>query len=475
MKRNRVKPLIIIGCLITLTCAAFVYASKTNPFRLWPGPGTNPKNGIVILAGQMTQDKILYGGDGLATLALTMSADEVLDSDNRDARHVDMVIVLDRSGSMQGKKLQDARQAVLGLLSSLTSKDRFGLVAYSDSVQTHSRLVSVTPANRKRLNSLIGRISAGGATNLGAGLHEGIDVCLSARKNGNVGKVILISDGLANRGVTSIHHLGNMASTAVKKEFAVSTVGVGADFNEQLMTQIADRGAGNYYYLENPSSFAAVFQKEFHNTRTAAATAVEIRVPLKNGISLVTASGYPVEIKDNQAVIYPGDLLSGQTRKLFLTLQIPTHKEGTYEVNGIKATYKHNGHPYTVTMSESFRLACVKDQQEVLGSIDRKEWEEKVLKDDFNKLREEVAADIKKGEKKAAMKRIDSYRGRQQAVNSVVGSSGVATNLERDVGELRKMVDETFQGAPQEVQVKQKKNAKALQYEGYKARRSKSN
>ena len=472
MKRNKLKPLLLVGCLLTITGAALVYAS--SPFNLWSPPVISGKNGIVTLSGNLAQSKVLYGGEGIAAMALTLSADEVLDLDRGEANHVDMVIVLDRSGSMGGTKISDAKIAALNLLSNLTSGDRFGLVTYSDGVQRRSNLVKVTPANRRRLESIIRSISAGGATNLGAGLQEGIDLLLSARKTGNMRRVILISDGLANRGVTDSASLGNMASISVENEFAVSTVGVGSDFNEHLMTYIADRGAGNYYYLENPNLFAEVFLKEFKITRAAAATSVEVRIPLRDGLTVTDASGYPVKVKNGQAVIQPGNLLSGQSKKLFLTLRVPTHKEQTYDIKGINARYRHQGKDYEVSLAESFQIACVKDQQQVYGSIDKEQWEEKVLKDDFNKLREEVAAEIKKGEQEKALKRIDEYYQKKQSVNAVVASPRVATSLDRDLGELRGVVNETFQGEPQEVEMKQKSNSKSLQYEGYRGRRSKS-
>ena len=474
MKRNKLKPLLLVGCLLTITCAALVYASKEDPFHFWSPPVVSGKNGIVTLSGNLTQDKVLYGGDGTAALALTLSVDEVLDLDQGEANHVDMVIVLDRSGSMGGKKIADARRAALNLLSQLTSADRFGLVTYSDGVQRRSNLIKVTPANRKRLETIISSISASGATNLGAGLQEGIDLLLSARKIGNTGRVILISDGLANRGITDPVSLGNMATISIEKEFAVSTVGVGSDFNEHLMTYIADRGAGNYYYLENPNLFAEVFLKEFNISRAAVATSVEVRIPMKDGLAVVDASGYPIQVKNGQAVLQPGNLLSGQSRKLFITLRVPTHKEQIFEIKGINARYRHEGKPYEVRLAEPFQLACVKDQQQVYGSIDKNEWEEKVLQDDFNKLKEEVATEIKKGEQKNALRRIDEYYKKQQSVNAVVASPKVATSLERDLEDLRGVVNDTFQGAPQEVQSKQKKNSKSLQYEGYSGRRSKS-
>ncbi|MEE9611892.1 MAG: VWA domain-containing protein [Desulfatiglandales bacterium] len=473
MKRNKLKPLFLVGSLIIVTCAAIVYANKENHPELIPPPVVEMKNGVVTLSGHLTQGKILYGGDGTAALSLTMTADDVLDLDKGDDRHVDMVVVLDRSGSMGGDKIVNARYAVLDLLSRLSAKDRFALITYSDGVRRDSNLVKVTSENRQQLQVKIRKIATGGSTNLGAGLREGINVLLAAQNNGNsASKIILISDGLANRGITSLASLGTMASVAVEKEFAISTVGVGIDFNEQLMTYVADRGTGNYYFLENPQSFARVFQKEFQDTRRTVATSIEIRVPLADGMSVTSASGYPIEIKENQAIFYPGDLLSGQIRKVFLTLRLPTDKEGTIEIGGINARYRYNGNPYTVALSEPFRIACVKDKKEVFSAIDKGEWEEKVLKDDFNRLREEVALDIKKGKEKEALNRIQKYHGEQQAINAGVGSSAVKGNLERDLDDLRGFVKDTFEGNSGEVAHKQKMRSKALQYNGYKGRRS---
>ncbi len=469
MKKNYLKPLFIVGCLIAVTCAAMAYTSREDNAE--PGPAITGKAGIVRLSGQLVQNKIFSGGDGTASLSLTLGADNVYANDKDNARHVDMVIVLDRSGSMQGNKIRDARQAVLNLLSNLSDQDRFALVSYSNGVQRHSDLIKVTGSNREHLTSTVRQISAGGGTNLGAGLHEGINVLLQAGRNGNAGKVILISDGLANEGITDISSLGNMASVAVEKAFGISTVGVGSDFNEQLMTAVADRGAGSYYYLENPNAFAQVFQKEFLNTRSVAATSVEVRVPLANSMSLVNANGYPVEIKDNQAIFHPGDLLSGQTRKLFLTFRMPVDTEKIFEIKGINVRYQHKGEKYTVALSEPFSIACVKDRKEVFASMDKNEWEQKVLREDYNDLREKVAEDIKKGKQKDAMVRIQQYEKQQQSVNSVLKSSKVDENLNKEVKQMREFVGDTFSGKQEEVETKQKKNAKKLQFEGYRGRR----
>ena len=477
MKPTRLKSFLLIIVLIAVTGAAMAYstgAGKSWLSGLFTGPGapTPPiETGPVTLKGRLVQDKVLQGSDGKVHLALTLHADDHFDPQSSEARNVDMVIVLDRSGSMKGRKINDARQAVLHLLSGLSAKDRFALITYSDRVQQISGLNYVSANHGNRLKTLVGGILPGGGTNLGEGLQTGINVMLAARENGNARKLILISDGLANKGITDSTRLGQVAAVAVEKEFAISTVGVGNDFNEQLMTTIADRGAGNYYYLENPLAFAEVFQKEFFYTRATVATSVSISFPMDSGISIVEAAGYPVTVQKDQAVFYPGDLRAGQTRKLFLTLQVPTDETGSFELGRIKVRYRFNGQTMESELDGSYKIACVKDQREVQASIDKTSWTEKVIREDYNRLKQEVAADIKAGKKQNALGRINRYYHEQESINAAVGSDEVTQNLDRDLKELRQRVEDTFEGSPAAVSRKQKSNSKTLQYEGYKGRR----
>jgi Ca-activated chloride channel family protein len=476
MKPKYLKALLFIGCLIVITGAAMAYSNRGNPWMpnlsKDPNPDNINKNGLISLTGHLVQDKVLQGGVGTVDVALSLHVDDMLNPNKGNAHNADMVIVLDRSGSMKGSKIRNAKRAILNLLSDLSEKDRFALIAYSDRVEKYSDLVSVTGVNRRRLISLVNRMWADGRTNLGAGLQTGINTLLKAKKMGNTGKIILISDGLANQGITDSFSLGNMASIAVEKEFSVATVGVGTEFNEQLMTYIADQGAGNYYYLKNPRVFAEVFQKEFYNSRATVATAVEIQIPLRNGMSLVNASGYPIKVTKDHALFHPGNLHSGQTRKLFLTFKMPTRKQRTFEINGITVRYIHKGQAYNALLPESLQIACVKNQREVISSIDKEEWEKQVVQDDYNKLKDEVSMDIKDGKEKKALDRIQTYYRKKQQINTFVGSGKVAKNLDKDLNELRHFVKDTFKGNPETVMQKQKANSKALQYEGYKGRRT---
>ena len=477
MQSPKRRTLLIITVLITGT---FAVMGLTGHAATWftrpPGGPPAPPGGNqgLAISGNLVQDKILQGSDGRVSLALTLTAPDQAPAPDGPAQNVDLVVVLDRSGSMNGRKIDDARRAVLRLMETLAPEDRLALVAYSNTVVTYAGLSPMTSANRRQISEAVTRISANGGTNLGAGLKRGIELAAAAPAKGNVQRIILISDGLANQGLTHPTALGHMAAASFEKALAVSTVGVGQEFNEALMTLLADNGGGSYYYLENPAAFAAVFRKEYLYARAAAAENIRVSLLLPAGARLVDAGGYPVKQIGGRAVFHPGSLGYGKSRTLYLTLQMPTDVRRTFGLGELQVQYRQGGRRHTAVLPERFTIACVSDADDVMGSIRKDVWRDQVLKADFGRLKEEVAADIREGQADQALQRIRAYRQEKAAVNRVVGSGRVDANLAKDVEALSTYVKDTFRGPAPAVAAKQKKNAKALQYEGYRDRRDKN-
>ena len=120
MQPARLKSFYLIIILIAATGAAMAYSSGAA--RSWFAAGATPSienpavvSAPVTLSGRLVQDKVLQGSDGSVNLALTLQTSDSFGSDISTPHHADMVIVLDRSGSMNGRKINDARQAVLNL------------------------------------------------------------------------------------------------------------------------------------------------------------------------------------------------------------------------------------------------------------------------------------------------------------------------------------------------------------------------
>jgi Ca-activated chloride channel homolog len=477
MKRKSRRSLAVVMGLILLTGVAMLIAghTETSDARLTVptgAPGSGPEDPIRLDA-HLVQDKVLRGSDGIVTLALTLTASAPPYLEDSAQHAVDLVVVLDRSGSMNGRKISDARRAVQQLMGNLSPRDRLALVAYDNTAASLSGLLPMTEDNRHELSAVVSGIQPGGGTNLGGGLEAGLDILAATAPADHQRKLILISDGLANQGVTDPYALGRMAASGLAKDWVVSTVGVGNDFNEHLMTTLADHGAGNYYYLENPAAFASVFEREYRHAAAAAASGVVISVPVQDGVQLVDAGGYPIEVRDGRALFNPGNLRFGQTRTHYLSFKIPTETAHKATIEGLRVQFRSDAGLVVTTLPDTYTVACVESRDDVVASIRKDVWEEKVLQEDFGRLKEAVAEAIRSGDEQRAMQRIQSYRQEKAAVNDVLASPRVAQNLEEDVDALGAYVQETFAGKPEAVVLKQKKNAKALQYEAYQKRRAK--
>jgi LPS O-antigen subunit length determinant protein (WzzB/FepE family) len=105
-------------------------------------------------------------------------------------------------------------------------------------------------------------------------------------------------------------------------------------------------------------------------------------------------------------------------------------------------------------------VACVTDPAAVMASIKKVSWADQVVQEEFSRLKEAVAADIRDGDKARAQSRIQAYENRQEAINTVVGSGKVAKNLTTDLPALRQRVEETFTGAPAAVAEKKEAGVK---------------
>lgn len=437
------------------------------------------RSGIVEISTALTQTKIFAATDATTGMALTLTADEVKEAQMAD-RNVDLVVVLDRSGSMAGSKIRDARDSVAELLRALHPGDRFALVSYANDVNVHGQLTQVTNQTRPGLIAGAMSIESGGGTNLGGGLAAGLELLAqgrrydtaSGRMSENLAKVILISDGHANQGVVDPNALGHMAARGYRSDASVTTVGVGVDYNEHLMGTIADHGGGNYYFLENPAMFASLFLEELSLTRSVAARNLEILIPLPAGVTVLDAAGYPFEMRGNTAVLHPGHLRSGQTRTIFLTLGVDGQPGRKYVLENISASYQRGENTHTATIGQPLIMETVADEALAVSSIDPELWTHQTVQEDYNRLREEISRDIASGDRDGAMAKIDKYENEKRALNSTVQSAAVADNLDNGITSLKETVEESLNpAAPMAVR---KQASKMMQSESYDTRRAKT-
>jgi Ca-activated chloride channel family protein len=174
---------------------------------------------------------------------------------------LNLAIVIDRSGSMQGPKLREAKRCVVDLIQRMHSEDQVGLVQYDDQVDTVLPLTAVGQLSGI-IDSLVQGITANGGTDLHAGWLRGGEMLAPKAGNQSTCHTILLSDGQANRGLTNTDRICEQVSALAGAGVTTSTVGLGADFNEELMTAIAQAGHGSAHYGERAIDLAETFEAE---------------------------------------------------------------------------------------------------------------------------------------------------------------------------------------------------------------------
>jgi len=231
-------------------------------------------------------------------------------------------VVLDRSGSMGGGRLEGAKTALLGLVDRLDPSDNLGIVAFDDAVQI---VVPAGPLTDKAaVKAAIAAIDAGGSTDLSAGYLRGLQE--AQRVAGPTGAtLLLISDGHANAGVTDADQLGSVAAQAKAKGVTTSTLGFGLGYDERLLAALARGGSGNELFAEESDSAVAKISGEVDGLLDQVAQAASLRLTWSQyvaGIDVLndlTVVGLP-----DGAMLELGSFYAGETRRLLITLKIPS-------------------------------------------------------------------------------------------------------------------------------------------------------
>jgi Ca-activated chloride channel family protein len=245
-----------------------------------------PKEGALAVGVDTTRAAIGPEG-GALNLRVALASSEAMPTRAPLSVH----IVLDVSGSMSGQAIDDAKRAAEAAVGKLESTDDFSMVTFSD---TASVIVPDGPIGPRRDKVLarIHEVQAGGGTNISAGLDLGYaEARTPSAGDEAVRLVMLLSDGHANGGDTSPEHLADRAARAFQDGVETSTFGLGPDYDAALMSGIADRGAGGYYYVADSSQIEPDLAREIDARLRPVATAVELRVRLRPDVGATHVFG----------------------------------------------------------------------------------------------------------------------------------------------------------------------------------------
>jgi len=234
---------------------------------------------------------------------------------------LNVAIVLDKSGSMQGEKIARAREAAAKAICRLGPNDIVSLVTYD------SRVRVVVPATKARekdtILARIEEIRAGGSTALYAGVEKGAAELRKFLCPERASRLVLLSDGLANVGPSSPAELSRLGRCLGGEGIAITTIGLGLGYNEDLMTQLAYASDGNHYFVENARDLARIFDEEFGRALSIVAQEVEVEIRLHPGVRPVRWLGRVGTIDGRTARVTIGQVYSEHERYALLEVEVP--------------------------------------------------------------------------------------------------------------------------------------------------------
>lgn len=322
---------------------------------------------------------VLIPGPGDGTIQIQVIAPDAPEV-RTDRPRLNLALVIDRSGSMaEARKLDYVKTAAHQLVDMMEPDDILSIVTYDHRVQIPwpSRPVG---RDRTELHRVISGLYPGGATFLSGGLEVGYRQAKRGRRGGTLNRVLLLSDGLANRGVTNRGDLRERAAVMSEKGISVSTFGVGHHFDEDLMMMVAGGGGGNYRYLGDPEKIVAALESEFHTASRTAASEVEIIIRLKEDCRFGSVVGREWRRNGDSYIIRLGDLSAGERRTVFANLNVAGERPGLKEVGEVALRYRDPSTSKLVTASaQSMSLELVRDERAYREGFDRSVQERKAV------------------------------------------------------------------------------------------------
>lgn len=244
--------------------------------------------------------------DGTAYMLVKLKGIENELHDKKVRLPLNLSLVIDRSGSMMGDKLDNVKKALEEIAPMLTVNDKVSVVVYDDEVST---VYLSDSFDKEAYLSVIREMLSGDSTYLEGGLREGLR---HVQRNSNgeyLNRVILLSDGLANVGISDSETLMQLTKELAGEDIVVSTIGVGSDYDEKIMTAIARAGNGNYYFLENPADAERIFSEELNSLVNTVAKDIRIDFVLNGEFEITRGIGYDLE---NTSFFKPHDLYAGK-------------------------------------------------------------------------------------------------------------------------------------------------------------------
>lgn len=237
---------------------------------------------------------------------------------------VNLALVVDTSGSMEGPPIEAARAASLALLDALSVGDHLALVTFHSSTEVRVPSTVLTKESVEHVRAAIGRIKASGTTDLAGGLAAGLREVQKSLDPQGVNRVVLLGDGVPN----DPSPLESIAQSAGAQHVSITALGLGLDYDETVMSQLALRSGGKYHFIQESSKVAQVFTDEVLRLSQVSGRGLVLTLSPGPQVVIKDVIGLPAQRSGLKASVLLGDLGEGASRDVFVRLTVPPRRAG---------------------------------------------------------------------------------------------------------------------------------------------------
>ncbi len=285
--------------------------------------------------GRVAFKTLAQGGKGETHLLLEVGTDPNVAATRAP---VNLAIAVDKSGSMKGTRLRNAIQGALTAVERLNDGDVVSVVAFDSKTTTVVPPTTIEPSTRSRIRSEIQGITLGGDTCISCGIEESMGML--ERTPGRVNRMIVLSDGEATAGVRDLPGFRSIAQRAQTRGTSITTIGVDVDYNERILSTIAQDSNGRHYFVADDSGLDRVFDTEAQSVTTAVASEAEASVELPPGVELVRVVDRTFRRVGNKVIFPLGVITAGDKKSVLLQVRVPTDREGQLTVADVNVRFR---------------------------------------------------------------------------------------------------------------------------------------
>lgn len=322
--------LFLSSAAVLSAAALLAVATKPGPLTPKHPAAASSHSGALTIDGKLSHPVVHMDGSELYAEYTVRLDDETTPTADQP---ISMALVLDRSGSMSGAKLEDARRAAHRFVELLDGRDELAFITFSDQVES-TELLTMTDANKVTVHGAIDAVTASGATYLSGGIERGTSALAMAR---GARRMVVVSDGQPTVGAVDEPALVSLVGRAHDGSITVTALGVGAEYDGLLMQHLAERGGGMYGYLRDATALEDVLGKEVAAARSARVRNVELVLESRD-LQVVEVPGRHVRNTVDGAVLHLADLRPGAPTRVLVRLQ--SRRSAPESELGLKATLR---------------------------------------------------------------------------------------------------------------------------------------